>query len=82
MFFIQYIGHKADKYISKLKNSGALIKPILTLRKQKTLMPTLKPKVPKELESNILYKYASSRCQSTYVSKTVSSFILPANTQL
>ena len=34
-------------------------------------MPTLKPKVPKELDSNIVHEYMCSRCLSTYVSKTV-----------
>ena len=34
-------------------------------------MPPLKPKVPKQLESNLVYQYECSRCQSTYVGKTV-----------
>ena len=34
-------------------------------------MPPLKPRVPKELESNLIYEYECSRCQSTYVGKTV-----------
>ena len=54
MFFVQYQGHQTDKYINRLKNSGALIKPILTLRKMKSLMPPLKARMPKELESNLI----------------------------
>ena len=69
--FIRYYGHETDKYINRLNDSGALIKPILTLRKLKTLMPALKTKDPNELESNLVYEYKCSRCQSTYVGKTI-----------
>ena len=71
LFFIQYQGHHTDKYIDRLKNSGALVKPIITLRKIKTMMPSLKPKAPKELESKVIYEYTCSRCYSTYVGKTI-----------
>ena len=54
-----------------MKNSGALVKPIITLRKIKTIMPSLKTMVPKELESKVIYEYACSRCNATYAGKTM-----------
>ena len=59
-----------DKYIERLTNVGALIKPILTTVKTKNVLPTLKSKIPKELESKIVYHFCCSRCKSTYVGKT------------
>ena len=49
---------------------GALIRSIITTTKVKDGLPTLKPKIPKELQSNLVYQFKCSRCISTYVGKT------------
>ena len=49
---------------------GALIRPIITTTKVKDVLPTLKPKIPKEFQSNLVYQFKCSRCNSTYVGKT------------
>ena len=68
--FLPYRGHATDTYIVKLTNIGALIKPILTTTKVKDVLPSLKPKIPEELQSNVVYEFKCSRCTSTYVGKT------------
>ena len=68
--FLPYRGHLTDTYIMKLTNIGALIKPIITTTKIKDVLPSLKPKIPKEFQSNVVYEFKCSRCASTYVGKT------------
>ena len=68
--FLPYCGHATDTYIRKLTNMGALIRPIITTTKVKDVLPTLKPKIPKEFQSNLVYQFKCSRCNSTYVGKT------------
>jgi len=71
MVFVQYRGNETDKFVTRLKASGAPCKIVLTLRKIKTMLPPLKEKVPKELISNVIYKFKCSGCTSTYVGQTV-----------
>jgi hypothetical protein len=68
--FLPYRGQATDAYIKKLTNIGALIRPIITTTKVKDVLPTLKPKIPKEFQSNLVYQFKCSRCTSTYVGKT------------
>ena len=68
--FLPYRGPATDTYIKKLTNIGALIRPIITTTKFKDVLPTLKPKIPKEFQSNLVYQFKCSRCNSTYVGKT------------
>ena len=67
---LPYQGHATDNYIKKLKNIGALIRPIITTSKVKDVLPTLKPKIPNEFQSNVVYQFNCCRCSSTYVGKT------------
>ena len=43
----------------------------MTLRKVKTVLPSLKPPVEKELRSGVVYKIQCPRCQACYVGQTV-----------
>ena len=43
----------------------------MTLRKAKTVLPSLKPPVEKELRSGVVYKIECPRCQACYVGQTV-----------
>ena len=59
-----------QNFVRQLKNSGAPIQPIITLRKLKTTMPSLKPPVPKLLQSKVVYQVTCPRCNSCYVGWT------------
>ena len=67
---LQYRGAETDKFVAKLKSCGAPIQVVLTLRKLKTYLPSLKPTIPKMLKSNVIYKITCPRCESCYVGKT------------
>ena len=68
--FLPYRGHMTDTYIKNLTKMGALIKPIITTKKTKDALPTLKPRIPNELKSKVVYQFTCCRCNSTYVGKT------------
>ena len=70
MIFIQYRGVITDRFVQRLKETGAPIKPKLTLRKIKTVMPSLKQKVDKVVTSNLIYKFKCPNCQVSYVGMT------------
>ena len=70
LFIIQYRGHETDKFISKLIKMEAPIFPVFTMKKLKTVLPSLKEPTPKMLLSNIVYKMNCSRCESCYVGYT------------
>lgn len=46
------------------------MQPIVTLRKLKTTLPSLKPAVKKELRSRVVYKITCPGCDSCYVGQT------------
>ena len=70
MVFIQYRGKITDHFVKKLKETGAPIKPMLTLTKVKTTVPSLKAAIEKPLASNLVYKYKCSHCTMSYVGMT------------
>ena len=70
MVFIQYRGEISEMFAKKLKDCGAPIKPILTLRKIKTVLPSLKPNVEKLISSNLIYHYQCPKCKFSYVGMT------------
>ena len=67
---LQYRGAETDKLVARLKNCGAPVQVVLTLRKLKTYLPSLKPQIPKMIKSNVVYKVTCPRCQACYVGKT------------
>ena len=70
MLFIQYRGKVSEKFELALKKINAPCKIIYTIRKIKTVLPTLKSVVSKSLKSGIVYQITCSRCQSCYVGQT------------
>lgn len=42
----------------------------MTMRKIKTAMPSLKPQIPRMLQSNVVYKIECPGCNSSYVGQT------------
>ena len=67
---VQYHGLPTDNSIKQLKRSKAPIQPVVTLRKQKASLPSLKPNVKEELRSNVVYKINCPACHGCYVGQT------------
>ena len=70
MLFVQYRGKVSENYEKSLKKIGAPCKVIFTIRKLKTVLPTLKSEIPKVLKSGVVYNITCSRCKSCYVGQT------------
>ena len=69
-FYVQYRGKISEKYQASLKRSDAPVNVIFTLRKLKTVMPSLKPIVEKPLKSGVVYNISCPRCKACYVGQT------------
>ena len=67
---IQYRGLPTDNFIKQLKRSNASIQPVVTLRKQKTFLPFLKPNVKGQLRSSVVHKITCPGCHACYVGQT------------
>ena len=58
-----------------LKHSKAPIQSVVTLQKQETFLPSLKPNVKEKLRSSVLYKITCPGCHACYVSQTIQHMI-------
>ena len=70
MLLLQYRGKCSEAYARALHQIEAPCQIIFTLRKLKTIMPSLKPPVEKMLKSGVVYQLTCSRCKSCYVGQT------------
>ena len=70
MIFLQYRGKVTEDFCRALKKCSAPVNPVMTLRKLKTVMPSLKPTVEKKIRSDLVYKITCPRCQACYVGFT------------
>ena len=70
-FFITYRGKPTDQLAISFKKLNSPVKVIMTTRKLKTCLPSLKSPVPKMLLSNVVYKLKCPGCDSSYVGQTV-----------
>ena len=68
--FVQYRGKSSETYASDIKKTGVPVKIIFTLRKLKTVTPSLKEPIEKALRSNVVYKFTCSSCKACYVGAT------------
>ena len=67
---IQYRGKCTDDYARALYKIGAPCVVVMTLRKLKTVLPSLKPSVEKALKSGVVYQLSCTRCSACYVGQT------------
>ena len=70
MFFVQYRGKCSDHFAHDMHRIHAPCRIIMTLRKMKTVLPSLKPPVPQMYKSNVVYQIECPRCKSRYVGQT------------
>ena len=70
-FLLQYRGRETDNLSRQLKKISTInIDSVLTLRKLKSTLPSLKPLVPKPLRSHLVYQIECPGCQASYVGYT------------
>ena len=70
MFFIQYRGKMTEDFCRALGRTNAPVNPILTIRKLKSILPSLKRSVEHKVKSGVVYKITCPRCLSCYVGWT------------
>ena len=69
-FFVQYRGKCTDHFSRALHKLGAPCVVVKTLRKLKTVMPSLKTPVVKEFKSCVVYQITCPSCLACYVGQT------------
>ena len=69
MISVQYRGRDTDNLVRRLSKLPIPIRVVLTLRKIKTALPSLKPPVPLLMRSRLVYKITCPGCESSYVGK-------------
>ena len=67
---IQYRGKCTEDYARALHKINAPCVIVMTLRKLKTVLPSLKPSVEKMLRSGVVYEITCPRCTACYVGET------------
>ena len=70
MFFVEYRGKISDQFKKSLHHLNVPCRVIFTLKKLKTVLPSLKPSVNFSLKSGVVYKITCPRCNSCYVGHT------------
>ena len=70
LVFVQYRGKVTEDFARALHRIKAPVTLVMTLRKLKTTLPSLKPQVRKELKSWVVYKITCPCCQASYVGQT------------
>ena len=68
--FLQYRDHQTDLFVRHLRDSGAPLQSILTMRKLKTILPSLKSSTKEILRSRVVYKLTCPGCNTCYVGQT------------
>ena len=62
MIFLQYRGKVTENFCRELPKCNAPVMPLLTLRKLKTTLPSLKCCIDHCVRSHVVYKVASGMC--------------------
>jgi uncharacterized C2H2 Zn-finger protein len=75
LFFLQYRGKVSEDYVRALHMMDAPCTVVMTLRKLKSVLPSLKPPVEKFLRSGVIYQIKCPRCDARYVGYTIRHLI-------
>ena len=67
---VQYRGKCTEDYARALHKINAPCVIVMTLRKLKTVLPSLKPSVEKMYRSGVVYQLKCPRCTACYVGET------------
>ena len=67
---LQYRGVPTEKFIAQLKHNDVPVQVVPTLRKLKTVTPSLKASVKDEMRSGVVYKIVCPGCDACYVGQT------------
>ena len=70
LLMIQYRGKCSEDYARALHKTNAPCTVVMTLRKLKTVLPSIKPPVEKMLRSGVVYQIRCPRCTACYVGQT------------
>ena len=70
LVLLQYRGKCTEDFARALHKINAPCQLVMTLRKLKTVLPSLKPPVEKMLRSGVVYQITCPRCKSSYVGQT------------
>ena len=70
LLFVQYRGKCTEEYARALHRCEAPCTVVMTLRKLKTVLPSLKPSTDKFLRSGVVYRINCPRCSACYVGQT------------
>ena len=68
--FVQYRGKASEHYAKDLRRINAPCRVIFTLRKLKTVLPSLKPPIDQLLKSKVVYQIKCPGCNASYVGQT------------
>ena len=68
--FIQYRGKASEDFARTLHNIDAPCNTVFTMRKMKSVLPSLKPTIDKKWRGSVVYKLNCSRCGACYVGQT------------
>jgi len=70
LLFVQYRGKASEDFARALHKAEAPCTVVFTLRKLRSVLPSLKPSVPKNLRGSVVYKLKCPRCAACYVGQT------------
>ena len=70
LLFVQYRGKCTEAYAQSLRRCNAPCTIVMTLRKLRTVLPSLKPPVEKMIRSGTVYQIQCPCCQACYVGQT------------
>ena len=70
LLFLQYRGKNTESFARDLHKTKVPCRIVFTLKKLKTVMPSLKEPIDKQLKSGVVYKISCPRCNACYVGQT------------
>ena len=70
LYHIQYRGPETLNFMKKLTSNFVPLIPIYTTKKLRYVLPSLKPRIAKEIRSQVVYKISCPKCSAVYVGMT------------